>query len=272
MATISERRSDEPGNLTAAGLLVPATIFVAIGLHGADRDPVPLQPEPAFVPGQLMVDALTFDNYVKFFTDPFYLQVLWTHDPRGGGLHRLLPDLRLPLGLCAGPHPDALQEPPGHGDRAAALRRQRRARRGLDGGLRQQGLRQRDADGIWASSPSRFEIMYTELAVIIGIIAVNLPYMVLTLQSVIEGIDRNVEEAAFSLGAPPMTMATRVLLPLALPGILAGVDPHLHPGDERLCDAGAARRTEVQDDGTAGLRASSPSSTTGPSAPRSPSS
>jgi putative spermidine/putrescine transport system permease protein len=67
------------------------------------------------------------------------------------------------------------------------------------------------------------EIMYTETAVVIGIIAVNMPFMVLTLQSVIEGIDRNVEEAAFSLGAPPMTMAVRVLFPLALPGILAGV-------------------------------------------------
>jgi putative spermidine/putrescine transport system permease protein len=66
------------------------------------------------------------------------------------------------------------------------------------------------------------EIMYTEGAVIAGIIAVNLPYMVLTLQSVIEGINRNVEEAAFSLGAGPVTMFRRVLLPLALPGILAG--------------------------------------------------
>jgi putative spermidine/putrescine transport system permease protein len=45
---------------------------------------------------------------------------------------------------------------------------------------------------------------------------------VLTLQSVIEGVDRAVEEAAFSLGAPPFTMFWRVLWPLALPGILAG--------------------------------------------------
>jgi len=35
-------------------------------------------------------------------------------------------------------------------------------------------------------------------------------------------INRNVEEAAFSLGAGPMTMFRRVLLPLSLPGILAG--------------------------------------------------
>src|SRR5260370_142063 len=66
------------------------------------------------------------------------------------------------------------------------------------------------------------QIMYTEGAVVAGIIAVNLPYMVLTLQSVIEAINRNVDEAAFSLGAGPMTMFRRVLLPLSLPGILAG--------------------------------------------------
>ena len=64
--------------------------------------------------------------------------------------------------------------------------------------------------------------MYTELAVIIGILAVNLPYVVLTLQSVLEGIDRSIEDAAFSLGAGPFTMARRVLLPLALPGFAAG--------------------------------------------------
>jgi len=66
------------------------------------------------------------------------------------------------------------------------------------------------------------QIMFTEGAVVAGIIAVNLPYMVLTLQSVIEGINRNVEEAAFSLGAGPAMMFRRVLLPLSLPGILAG--------------------------------------------------
>ena len=54
------------------------------------------------------------------------------------------------------------------------------------------------------------------------IIAVNLPYMVLTLQSVLEGINRNLEEAAFSLGAAPLTMFRRVLWPMALPGIAAG--------------------------------------------------
>ena len=66
------------------------------------------------------------------------------------------------------------------------------------------------------------QIMFTEQAVVIGIVAVNLPFMVLTLQSVIEGIDRAIEEAAFSLGATPLDMFRRVLWPLALPGIIAG--------------------------------------------------
>jgi putative spermidine/putrescine transport system permease protein len=66
------------------------------------------------------------------------------------------------------------------------------------------------------------EIMFTTTAVIVGIIAVNLPFMVLTLQATIESIDRATEEAAFSLGARPSTMFRRVLLPLAMPGIIAG--------------------------------------------------
>jgi putative spermidine/putrescine transport system permease protein len=66
------------------------------------------------------------------------------------------------------------------------------------------------------------QIMFTEPAVIIGIVAVNLPFMVLTLQSVIEGIDRSIEEAALSLGAGPWKAFRRVLWPLALPGIIAG--------------------------------------------------
>ena len=44
----------------------------------------------------------------------------------------------------------------------------------------------------------------------------------LTLAAVIEGIPRQVEEAAANLGAGPMTAFRRVVLPLALPGVVAG--------------------------------------------------
>ena len=62
-------------------------------------------------------------------------------------------------------------------------------------------------------------LMYAETAVIIGIIAINLPFTVLTLQSVFEGIDPRLEEAAASIGADPSRAFRRVVFPLALPGI-----------------------------------------------------
>ena len=66
------------------------------------------------------------------------------------------------------------------------------------------------------------KILYTPGAVVIGTIAVVLPYMVLTLASVIESIPRAVEEAAANLGASAAMTFRRVVWPLALPGVAAG--------------------------------------------------
>jgi putative spermidine/putrescine transport system permease protein len=66
------------------------------------------------------------------------------------------------------------------------------------------------------------QIMYTEFAVIVGVIAVNLPFVVLTLQAVLEGIDRALEEAALGLGAGPWRTFRHVILPVAMPGVIAG--------------------------------------------------
>jgi putative spermidine/putrescine transport system permease protein len=207
-------------NLTAAALVGPATIYVGIGLL------IPLAilfrySLNQFVPGKFMVDALTIENYVKFFTDIYYTGVL-TRTVRvalittaicllmGFPLAYVLARTQvryknllimlvvLPLFV-------------GNAVRAA----------GWMVAFGNKGLINASLMGVGALS-TPLEIMFTEPAVIIGITAVNLPFMVLTLQSVIEGIDRAVEEAAFNLGAPPLAMLRRVLLPLAMPGILAG--------------------------------------------------
>ena len=65
-------------------------------------------------------------------------------------------------------------------------------------------------------------LIYNAGAVVAGIVAVVLPYMVLTLSAVIESIPRQVEEAASNLGARSWTVFRRVVLPLALPGVIAG--------------------------------------------------
>lgn len=66
------------------------------------------------------------------------------------------------------------------------------------------------------------KLLYTPLAVVIGTTAVVLPYMILTLQSVLEGIDFTVEEAAQNLGANFYTTFFRIVLPIAAPGVAAG--------------------------------------------------
>ncbi|WP_315754082.1 MULTISPECIES: ABC transporter permease [unclassified Bradyrhizobium] len=66
------------------------------------------------------------------------------------------------------------------------------------------------------------KLLYTPGAVVIGIIGIVLPYMVLTLSAVIEGIPRQTEEVAANLGTRPFTVFRRVVLPLAMPGVIAG--------------------------------------------------
>jgi ABC-type spermidine/putrescine transport system permease subunit I len=53
-------------------------------------------------------------------------------------------------------------------------------------------------------------------------IHILLPFMILTLYSVMRGIDRNLLRAAQSLGATPWSAFLRVFLPLSRPGIFGG--------------------------------------------------
>ena len=66
------------------------------------------------------------------------------------------------------------------------------------------------------------KMLYTETAVILGLVNVFLPFMVLPLMASIEGIDRKLEEAARNLGATWTQMFRRVVLPLSYPGLISG--------------------------------------------------
>ena len=205
---------------TAASLVGPATIFVVVGLL------VPIlilfrYSLNAFVPGKLMVEALTLENYVLFFTDPYYTAALWRTLRVAVVVTVICLVLAGPLAYVLARMQSRLKNVAimlvvlplfvGNAVRAAGWMTLLGNRGFVNVTLQWLGL---------TTEPIRF--MYTEGAVIVGIVAVNLPYVVLTLQSVIEGIDRALEDAAFSLGAGPFTMARRVLVPLALPGVVAG--------------------------------------------------
>lgn len=67
------------------------------------------------------------------------------------------------------------------------------------------------------------DILYTPWSVMIGMVVNYLPLMILPLFVALERIDPNVEFAAADLGSPPRRVITRVVIPLATPGIVAGV-------------------------------------------------
>jgi len=66
------------------------------------------------------------------------------------------------------------------------------------------------------------KIIYNMLGVVIGMTHVMLPFMVLSLYSVMTGINRDLLKAAQNLGAPPFETFRRIFLPLSMPGIFAG--------------------------------------------------
>ncbi|PFG56132.1 spermidine/putrescine transport system permease protein [Vibrio sp. ES.051] len=65
-------------------------------------------------------------------------------------------------------------------------------------------------------------IMYSETAVMIGLVYILLPFMILPLYSAIEKLDNTYIEAAKDLGANKFQTITRVILPLTMPGIIGG--------------------------------------------------
>ena len=204
----------------ASAFLAPATLVVVVMLlcplllllrFSLDQ----------YDPTELMIEAFTGANYLRFLSDPFYLAVLRTTL----GVALLSTVLCLVLGLPI----------------AYRLARMRGRWKGLlmlavvlplfvGNTVRMVGWMILFAHGGMVDGAVRWlggsglELMYTTFAVVSGIVSINLPFVILTIQSTIETIDPAIEEAAQSLGAPPARRFWRVVWPLALPGTLtAGI-------------------------------------------------
>jgi len=71
-------------------------------------------------------------------------------------------------------------------------------------------------------SPVGVHLVGTRWGIFVALLFVTLPFSVRTTQPVLLDLDRDVEEAAASLGAGPITVFRRVILPSILPAILSG--------------------------------------------------
>lgn len=198
-------------------LLLPATVLVLVVL-GAPLALLLRISLNDFSPATLMTEALTLDNYRKVLTDPWYQETLLT---------TVLVALAATLGALVLAMPSAW-----------ALARMQSSRKSLcviltlfplmiGGVVRTSGwMALTGTDGALNVTllalgliEAPIQMMYTRGMVMVGLLALAMPYMILTISATIEAIPRSLEEAALNLGASPLVMFRRVIIPLAWPGI-----------------------------------------------------
>ncbi len=80
---------------------------------------------------------------------------------------------------------------------------------------------------IWAQNGSLgqylpFKVSYTPLGVWVALVFIGLPFVVRTVQPVLEDVNRELEEAAATLGANRRQTFTKVILPVVAPALLTG--------------------------------------------------
>ena len=201
-------------------LVVPATLLIAVilvfpllllfrySLNRYDRL-------------EFMIEAFSLENYVRFFTDSFYRDVLWRTIQVAFISTTVTLVLALPVAYFIARAPAKWKSAlimltvfplfVGNAVRAAGWM----AVMGNGGFLNRSLIRLGIID-------QPIEILFTPTAVVVGIIAVVLPFMILSIQSVLETVSVSLEEAAQNLGATPLQAFRRVVLPLAMPGVIAG--------------------------------------------------
>ena len=75
--------------------------------------------------------------------------------------------------------------------------------------------------GGWLA-PLGIKVAFTPLGIFVALVFIGLPFVVRTVQPVLEDLDKELEEAAASLGAGRMMTVRRVVLPSIVPALLAG--------------------------------------------------
>ena len=190
-------------------LVIPLLMMLRLSLYRYD-------------PVQMYVQALTFENYVRFFRDEFYQQVLWTTL----WISAVTTMLCLVGGLAVAYYVARTRSAVMQGYLILAIV----LPLFMGNVARTAGwIIILDNKGLLNFLLQKFDLvsravrlLYTSGAVITGLTSVLLPFMIVTLSSVMHNIDISLEEASLNLGASGLTTFRRIVLPLLMPGIFAG--------------------------------------------------
>ncbi len=74
----------------------------------------------------------------------------------------------------------------------------------------------------WLGSHLPFQVAYTPYGVFVALLFIGLPFVVRTLQPVLEDVSKELEEVSATLGATRWQTFTRVILPIVAPALLTG--------------------------------------------------
>ena len=74
----------------------------------------------------------------------------------------------------------------------------------------------------WIGQWLPFKVSFTPLGVLVALIFIGLPFVVRTVQPVLEDVNRELEEAAATLGAGRWQTFSRVIFPILMPALLTG--------------------------------------------------
>ena len=69
---------------------------------------------------------------------------------------------------------------------------------------------------------SPIPFMFTETGMVVALAHVMMPFMVLSVWAALQRLDPQIENAAMSLGAGPVTIIRRIIMPQIMPGVLSG--------------------------------------------------
>ncbi|WP_408007386.1 ABC transporter permease [Pseudalkalibacillus sp. A8] len=171
--------------------------------------------------GGFMESAWTIENYIGFFTDPYFLKILWNTIYISIAATILTFVMAFPVAYILARMTSKWKRvlialvvfPLLVGNIVRDI--------GWIAFFSENGLVNRILTQIGLTDgPVQF--LETPPAVIIAIANVVLPYMILSIQAVIERINPALEEAAIDLGASRWKVIRTVVIPIATPGILAG--------------------------------------------------
>lgn len=87
--------------------------------------------------------------------------------------------------------------------------------------LRETGLISNALQGLGLTS-GPVELLYNDAAILIGLVYTSMLFMIVPLISTIDGMDDALVEAGYDLGGNGWTVMTRIVIPYAMPGIIAG--------------------------------------------------